>query len=76
MCDDFKMQYTGHAKEARELLLKHKIVKADSLALMGDHAVEEVIKGNYKTFQVGEDWLLVPNDRYEEFCKLITWICR
>ena len=76
MCDNFNMSCTGHVKDARELLLKKKIVKADALARMNDREVEEVIKENYKTFEVGEDWLLVPNDSYEKFCKLIIWICR
>lgn len=76
MCDNFKMTCTGHEKQTRELILKKKLVKPEELALMGAWEVETVIKENYKTFEVSEDWLLVPNDKYEEFCKLITWICR
>ncbi len=72
----FKMNYRGYEKQARELILKKKFVKPEELALMSDWEVEKVINDNYKTFSVGEDWLLVPNDKYKEFCEMITWIYR
>lgn len=76
MSDDFIIRFAGHEKTAREIIYKNHIMPERQLALMSRPEIEECINENYKCFYIGEDWMLVPNEKYEEFCKLTTWIER
>lgn len=72
----FEINYRGHGLGARKLLLEKGFCTAEELALMDAAAVEQAVNAEYEAFQSGEDWILVPRDRYDEFCEIAFWIGR
>ena len=73
---DFKIRYHGHERQARELLLKKKLKTAEDLSLMTSYEVEQAINAEFEAIETGDDWLLIPQDKYAEFNRITEWICR
>ena len=76
MKDGFAIGFTGHETKARRLLLQNGLKTAKELALMTSFEVEQVINANFNAIECGEDWLLVPRDKWSDFQGLVTWIKR
>lgn len=74
--NEFKIKFTGHEKTARKLLREKKLKTANELAEMTSFEVEDAINKSFSAIECGEDWLLVPKEKMQEFNKLITWIER
>ena len=72
----FEINYRGHGLGARKLLLEKGFKTAEELALMDAVDVEKAVNAEYEALPSGEDWLLVPKDRYDEFCGIASWIGR
>ncbi|WP_346698646.1 hypothetical protein [Thomasclavelia spiroformis] len=72
----YESQVSGHFRNARSLLLSKKHITANILAQMTDKDVEKEINARYIAIQLGDDWILVPKEKKNEFEKMITWICR
>ena len=64
----------GHEKEARKLLLRNNVKTEKELSVMSGKEVEEAINREFTSFQAGEDWILVSNDRFIEFQDITEWI--
>lgn len=76
MSDGFRIKFTGHERMARKLLLKKGLKTADELAVMSAPEIEQAINAEFEATECGEDWLLVPRDKWPEFQVLVTWIER
>lgn len=76
MENNFKICYSGHERAARNLLLRKKYKTERELAIMTSKEVEMTIEEKYVVIQVGDDWLLVPKDKYTEFQEIVEWIDR
>lgn len=76
MNEGFHIKYTGHETRARKLLLKKGLKTAEELAVMSASEVEQVINAEFEAAECGEDWLLVPRDKWPDFQALVTWIER
>ena len=72
----FEVNYRGHETRARKLLMEKGFRTAEELALMDTMAVEQAVNAEYEAFPSGEDWLLIPKARYDDFCELAVWIER
>lgn len=70
----YKSQVSGHFRKARLLMSKYESAK--DLALMTDEEIEKKINDLYIAIQLGDNWMLVPKEKKNEFEKMITWICR
>ena len=74
----FELRFTNHEKAVRGMLLQSKQVTPEQLAVMTNADLEDFVRKNYKAFSMnnGEDWMLVPNEKYNEFSNLVKWVCR
>lgn len=72
----FEIVRTGHERMARLLLLQKKLKTAEELAVMDSHEVEQAINAEYESYKIGEDWLLIPNDKISDFNEIAEWIRR
>ncbi len=72
----FTVKYRKHETGARKLLLEKGVKTTEELALMDTIDVEQVVNAEYEAFQSGPDWILVPRDRYDDFCRIAIWIER
>ncbi|MBD5130298.1 MAG: hypothetical protein HDT43_10340 [Ruminococcaceae bacterium] len=61
---------------ARSLLLKKKLKTAEELAVMDSNEVEQDINAEYTSYKIGEDWLLIPNDKIADFDDMAEWVRR
>ena len=78
MSELFELRFTNHEKAVRGMLLQSKQVTPEQLAVMTNADLEDFVRKNYKAFSMnnGEDWMLVPNEKYNEFSNLVKWVCR
>ena len=76
MKNDFEINYSGHERAARDLLLREKKKTERELAVMTGREVEMAINEEYVAIQAGEDWLLISKDKYEDFQEIAEWIDR
>lgn len=72
----FEIYYLGHEKNARKLLLKDNLATIEELATMTSSDVVEKINKNYISYQIREDWLLIPKEKEEEFNQIVKTIYR
>ena len=73
---NFNIEYTGHEKEARELLVDKNITTVQKIAYMTSKEIEDLINENFVCYECGMDWLIIPKEKEKEFNKMINWICR
>ncbi len=76
MKNDFEINYSGHERAARSLLMREKHKTEKELAVMTGKEVEIAINEKYVAIQAAEDWLLIPKDKYEDFQQIAEWIDR
>lgn len=74
--DGFRIKFTGHERMARQLLLRKGLKTAEELALMSGYEIEQAVNAEFEATECGEDWLLVPRDKWSDFQALVTWIER
>lgn len=74
--DGFVIGYDGHERAARKLLLQEKMKTIDELAIMSAREIEQTINAGFEAIECGDDWLLVPREKFDEFKEIITWITR
>lgn len=74
--ENFNVEYTGHEKEARKLLIDKNINTVQKIAYMTSKEVEEAINENFVCYKCGMDWLLIPKEKEKEFNKIVDWVCR
>ena len=43
---------------------------------MTSYEVEQAINAEFEAIETGDDWLLIPQDKYAEFNRITEWICR
>lgn len=72
----FVINYTGHEKNARALLLQQRIKTEKELATMTSREIEQSINAEFEVIQVGEDWLLITKEKYSDFVAISEWINR
>lgn len=72
----FEIDYLGHERNARKLLLKDNLVTLEELATMTSNDVTSRINRNYICYKNGSDWLLIPKEKEDEFNQIIKWIER
>jgi hypothetical protein len=54
--------------------LRNNVKTEKELSVMSGKEVEEAINREFTSFQAGEDWILVSNDRFIEFQDITEWI--
>ena len=72
----FVMNYRGHEAQARKLLLEKGFRTAKELAVMDAVDVEQAVNAEYDAIPSGEDWLLIPKNKLDDFCEIAVWIER
>lgn len=71
--DKFRIEYTGHERKARKLVVELGLATKDDIAFMANHEIEKLINdSDYEVIDCGEDWLLVP----KELLSKLHWIER
>lgn len=74
--NNFEINYLGHERNARRLLLNNNLATIEELATMTSNDVEEKINQNYIAYQNGENWLLIQKEKESEFNEITKWINR
>ena len=56
--------------------MRNNVKTEKELSVMSGKEVEEAINREFTSFRAGDDWMLVPNDRFIEFQDIVQWIER
>lgn len=71
---DFEIIYTGHERQARRLLKKY--LTDEELSQMCLFEVQKKVNELFLCYLIGEDWMLIPRDKEDEFNKITEWVDR
>lgn len=72
-----KINYTGQARAARNLLVKMNTVPVEQIATMTELDVYEAILEKYKfIISDSENILLIEKDKLQDFNKIVVWLRR
>lgn len=71
---DFEFIYTGHEKQVRRLMKKY--LTDEELSQMCFDELQKKVNELFLCYLVGEDWILIPRDKEDEFNKIAEWVCR
>lgn len=71
------VMYTGMERDAREILLKDNLAKAEEVALMADIEVYETLLQKYEVVMCeSENILLIDKENMEEFNSMAVYLSR
>ena len=71
------INYTGMERDARKIVLKDNLAKAEDVAIMTDIEVYEILLQKYKVvMSKREEILLIAKDKMEEFNDMAVYLSR
>lgn len=68
----FKMR--NQEDSAKKALVKYGIKTPEELQNMNTIELEWEINNSFHVIPVGENWILVPKEKYAEFQKITAWV--
>ena len=72
-----RINYTGMERDARKIVLKNNLAKAEDVAIMVDIEVYEILLQKYEVVMCEkEDILLIDKKKMEEFNKMAVYLSR
>ena len=71
------INYTGMERDARKIVLKDNLAKAEEVAVMANLEVYEILLQKYEVVMCkSEDILLVDKEKMEEFNNMAVYLSR
>ncbi|WP_196029346.1 hypothetical protein [Longicatena caecimuris] len=70
----YESLYIGHSRNARKLI--SKFVSKGEMVLMTDDEVAKEVNARFTAILIGDDWVLIPNEKLEEVARIVKWIKR
>ena len=72
-----RINYTGMERDARKIVLKNNLAKAEDVAMMTDIEVYEILLQKYEVvMSEREEILLIAKDRMKEFNDMAVYLSR
>ena len=72
-----RINYTGMERDARKIVLKNNLAKAEDVAIMTDIEVYEILLQKYEVaMSEREKILLIEKEKIEEFNKMAIYLSR
>lgn len=71
---DFEFMYVSHEKEVRRILRKY--LTDEELSQMCVDELQTEVDKLFLCCLIGEDWVLIPRDKEDEFNKIVEWVHR
>ena len=72
-----RIHYTGMERDARKIVLKNNLAKAEDVAIMTDIEVYEILLKKYEVvMSEREEILLIAKDKMEEFNDMAVYLSR
>ena len=72
-----RINYTGMERDARKIVLKNNLAKAEDVAIMTDIEVYEILLKKYEVvMSEREEILLIAKDKMEEFNDMAVYLSR
>ena len=72
-----RINYTGMERDARKIVLKNNLAKAEDVAIMTDIEVYEILLQKYEVaMSEREKILLIEKEKIEEFNKMAIYLRR
>ena len=72
-----RINYTGRERDARKIVLKNNLAKAEDVAIMTDIEVYEILLQKYEVaMSEREKILLIEKEKIEEFNKMAIYLSR
>ena len=72
----FEINYIGHERNARKLLVEEKIKTIEEIAFLSEREITDIINEHFVVLGYDEDYELVRKEDYEKISDYIKYVNR